>query len=54
MLDDTLRYAEKTKCAGTKTTVSVYEEAPHVFPLLHGIPEADEAIAEIAHFLKST
>ena len=54
MLDDTLRYAEKTKCAGTKATVSVYEEAPHVFPLLGGIPEADEAIAEIVHFLKST
>jgi epsilon-lactone hydrolase len=54
MLDDTLRYAEKTKCAGTKATVSVYEEAPHVFPLLDGMPEADEAIAEIAIFLQGS
>lgn len=52
MLDDTLRYAEKTRRAGTCATVSVYEEAPHVFPLLDGIPEADQAISEIATFLR--
>ena len=52
MLDDTLRYAEKTKSAGTKTIVSIYDEAPHVFPLLVGMPEADEAVTEIATFLR--
>lgn len=53
MRDDTLRYADKVGRAGTKTKVSVYEEAPHVFPLLAGIPEADQAVAEIAAFLRS-
>ena len=53
MRDDTLRYAEKVGRAGTKTKVSVYEEAPHVFPLLAGIPEADQAVAEIAAFVQS-
>lgn len=52
LLDDTLRYAEKTQQAGTHTTVSVYDEAPHVFPLLDSVPEAGEAIAEIATFLR--
>ncbi|MFO1240589.1 MAG: alpha/beta hydrolase fold domain-containing protein [Sphingomonadaceae bacterium] len=53
MRDDTLRYAKKTECAGTRVKVTVYEEAPHVFPLLPGIPEADEAVAEIAAFLQA-
>ncbi|WP_088308562.1 alpha/beta hydrolase fold domain-containing protein [Novosphingobium sp. B 225] len=53
MRDDTLRYAEKAERAGTKTRVSVYEDAPHVFPLLAGIPEADQAVNEIAAFLQA-
>lgn len=53
MRDDTLRYAEKTERAGTKTRVTVYEDAPHVFPLLAGIPEADQAVNEIAAFLQA-
>jgi len=52
MRDDTLRYAEKVESAGTRVQIKVYDEAPHVFPLLPGIPEADEAIAEIAAFLR--
>ncbi len=52
MRDDTLRYAEKVESAGTKVKVTVYEEAPHVFALVPGIPEADEAVAEIAAFLR--
>lgn len=52
MRDDTLRYATKAEQAGTKVTISVYEEAPHVFALLPGIPEADQAVEEIAGFLQ--
>lgn len=51
MRDDTLRYAAKTEAAGTKVTVSVYEDAPHVLPLHPSIPEAQQAVAEIAAFL---
>jgi acetyl esterase/lipase len=52
MRDDTMRYAAKAESAGTRVQVKVYAEAPHVFPLLAGIPEADVAIAEIVAFLK--
>lgn len=52
MRDDTLRYAANAEAAGTRVRLRVYDEAPHVFPLLPGIPEADEAIAEIAAFLR--
>lgn len=51
MRDDTLRYAGKAESAGTNVTVRVYEAAAHVFPLLPGIPEAEEAIDQIAAFL---
>lgn len=54
MLDDTLRYAQKTEQAGTNVTTSVYEDAPHVFPLLDKIPEADQAVTEIITFLRNS
>lgn len=53
LLDDTLRYAKKAEQAGTVVQVGVYEEAPHVFPLLLSLPEAEEAVAQIATFLRS-
>ncbi len=51
MRDDTLRFADKAESAGTKVTIKVYEEAPHVFALLVGIPEAEEVVDQIAAFL---
>ncbi len=51
--DDTLRYAGQAEAAGTKVNVIVEDEAPHVFALLAGIPEADQAVTEIVAFLKS-
>lgn len=51
--DDTLRYAEQVERAGTRVKVAVYEDAPHVFPLVPGLPQADQAIAEIADFLRA-
>jgi acetyl esterase/lipase len=53
MRDDTVRYAAKAESAGTRVQVSVYDEAPHVFPLLAEIPEAEEAVAAIAAFLRA-
>jgi acetyl esterase/lipase len=50
--DDTLRYASNAENAGTKVKVAVYAEAPHVFPLVPGLPETEQAIAEIAAFLR--
>ena len=52
MRDDTLRYASKAESAGSAVKVVVYEEAPHVFPLIPALLEADQAVAEIAAFLR--
>jgi len=51
MRDDTLRYASKSETAGTTVKVLIYEEAPHVFALIPGLPETDQVVAEIATFL---
>lgn len=52
MRDDTLRFAERARQAGTDARTSVYDEAPHVFPLVATLPEAADAVEEIAGFLK--
>ncbi len=48
MLDDTLRYGAKT--AGART--AVWHDMPHVFPAIRGLIEGDDAIAEIAEFIR--
>lgn len=47
LLDDTLRYAARA-CG---VTVQVWHDMPHVWPALHGLDEADQAIAVIAEFM---
>ena len=51
MRDDTVRFAERVKRAGGSARVSLYDRAPHVFPLLPQLPESRRAIAEVADFL---
>jgi acetyl esterase/lipase len=53
MLDDTLRYADKVNAAGGSARTSIYEAAPHVFPLIEGLPEARQAFDEICAFLSA-
>ena len=53
MLDDTLRYADKVNAAGGSARTSIYEAAPHVFPLMEGLPEAQQAFDEISAFLSA-
>lgn len=53
MRDDTLRYAAKAESAGTNTRVVVVEDAPHVFALVPGLPETDQAVVDIAAFLRA-
>lgn len=51
MLDDTVRFAEKVAHAQGSARVRIYEQAPHVFPLIGHLPEAAAAVEEIAAFL---
>jgi acetyl esterase/lipase len=51
MLDDTLRFARKVEAAGGTVKAEVYEDAPHDFPLIPHLPEAQAALEEMIHFL---
>lgn len=53
MRDDTLRFAKKAEGAGTNAKVLVIEDAPHVFALVPGLPETDQAVVDIAAFLRA-
>jgi len=49
--DDGMRMAEHLRRQGAAVTEKQYENAPHVWHLLAGwVPEADQAIAEVAAF----
>lgn len=47
LLDDTLRYAAHAR----GVTVQVWHDMPHVWPAMHGLVEADEAVAAIAGYI---
>jgi monoterpene epsilon-lactone hydrolase len=51
MRDDSVRFVDKARAAGVDARLSVYEEAPHTFPLLARFPESESAIAEIIAFV---
>ena len=50
MRDDTVRFADRMRRAGGRVQVSLYDQAPHVFPLL-ALPESRRAVQEIEDFL---
>jgi acetyl esterase/lipase len=50
--DDSIRAAEKTRRAGGTVELKVWPDLPHVFQMMHGLPEARAAIGEIARFVK--
>lgn len=54
MRDDTVRFADKVNRAGGTARVSLCAEAPHVYPLIAGLPEAESAFAEICDFLSAS
>ena len=47
LLDDTLRYATRAR----NVTVQVWHDMPHVWLAMHGLAEADEAIAVVSDFI---
>lgn len=52
--DDAVRMAEKMKAAGCDIVLQVWPRMPHVFQVLAAVvPEARQAMAEIARFLRT-
>ncbi len=53
LLDDSTRFAEKARAAGASVKLDLYDGVLHVWHFFAGIaPEADEAIARIASFVR--
>jgi acetyl esterase/lipase len=54
LLDDSTRLAARAKAAGVEADLHVWERMPHVWPIFvaYGLPEARQAIREIAEFIQ--
>lgn len=52
LLDDSVRFAERARLAGVDVKLRVFPGLWHVFPASAGIPEASQAINEIADFAR--
>jgi epsilon-lactone hydrolase len=48
LLDDSVRFAQRAQAA----TLEVWHGMPHVFPAMHGLPEAEAAIRGMGEFLR--
>lgn len=51
--DDSLRLATKAREAGVTVDLQVFERVPHVWQLLHRLPEARQSVAAAATHLKT-
>ncbi len=49
--DDSIRLAEKLKRSGISIEFKVWEGMPHVFPIFHQLPEAQQALEICAEFI---
>ena len=52
IVDDSIRAAEKARSAGVCVELLVWPGMPHVFQAHNALPEAKEAIAQIARFVR--
>ena len=52
LLDDARRYVARAVEAGSDTRLSTWHHQLHVWHLFDGLPEADEAYADIASFIE--
>lgn len=50
LLDDSTRLQERATEAGVNSTLHVFDQAFHVFQVMPTVPEADEALTEMAAF----
>lgn len=51
--DDALRLAAQARAAGVRVDLRVFERVPHVWQLLHPLPEARRSVAAAARFLQT-
>lgn len=51
LLDDSVRAHDRAEQAGTDSRIDVWPDMPHVFPLFGMLPEARQALADIAGFI---
>lgn len=53
--DDSTRLAERARAAGVETDLRVWNDLPHVWPILarFGVPEARTVVKEIGEFIQS-
>ncbi|GAA5218061.1 alpha/beta hydrolase [Corallincola platygyrae] len=51
LLDDSIRLADKVKEQGGKAHLNIWEGMPHVFPIFHQLPEAQQAISQCGAFI---
>ena len=51
LLDDAIRFATKARNDGVNVTLEVWDEMFHVFQLIPFLPEAKQALAQIATFV---
>lgn len=52
LLDDSRRLADAVRRSGGKAELSIWKGMWHIWPMYAGLPEADEALAEIRGFLE--
>jgi acetyl esterase/lipase len=51
LLDDAVRAHDRAQQSGTDSRIDVWPDLPHVFPLFTMLPEAQQALQEIARFI---
>ena len=51
LLDDSVRAQDRAVQAGVAATIDVWPDLPHVFPIFDWLPEARQAMADIAAFV---
>jgi monoterpene epsilon-lactone hydrolase len=52
LVDDSIRAADKARWAGVPVDIEIWPDMPHVFQILSMLPEARNAILEIARFVR--
>jgi epsilon-lactone hydrolase len=51
LLSDSTRLAHKVTTNGGRAKLRIYDQMWHAWPMCAGLPETDEALAEIGAFL---
>ncbi len=51
LLDDSVRAQDRARQAGVEAYIQVWLNLPHVFHVFHWLPESQQGIAAIAHFI---